>query len=728
MSRGLSVLGQQQLDAARQAAREQKLDLAILHLQMALNTDPEVAEVHFLLVDCLLALAQADDALGHLNAHKDLLANQARFYLQQGQALSQLQQDAEAGLVYQQAFERFPDETSLQLALAQRCQDQGDLPQALYYYRMAARLRPDDMDTQLTLADILRQTGALDEARQLYLKVYTRSPERSDALLYWLQSQDLTRSGEIVAALIALAQRAPQLKNYLALQAFSVLYTVGEADEARQSLNLALQEPELENKPAYALIQQLIAPFVPASAAELLSYQDHLMQHLQAAEPPETPLIYSDYSNLMPYLRLWEPLSYLPFFNIDPHPLRVLLARFFQACLPKLPPLERRPTPAEDRLPKVGLLFSQSEAAETFWLETLLHWPEGLHELNLLYLPPASPPASLSSYRSDFRFCVLPESPADQLQWLQQGDFDLLFFTELMTEQLDQTFLAAHRLAPVQLTSWLSSGTSGLPSVDYFISSQQLEQQEAPERFYSEKLIRLQHLPGCLPLQMSVLSAPARSEYGLPEQGRIYLCPHHLFKLHPDFDAALALILAGDPDGHLVLQSRPDIDGQTFYRQWLSRFEGLYPDLLSRIWCLPLMSESDFMGLLQTADVLLDPFYVGGGRVTLAAFSLGLPVITWPSERAAGRLAYALYQAMELLDCVAYNPQDYVEKALAVARNPAYRTRLSAAMLAGHGHVFEQQAAAEELATCLSGLIHSHNALAIGVNIDAPGGSELPSV
>lgn len=726
MSQPLSALGQQQLEAARKATHDQQLALAVLHLQMALNTDPEVAEVHFLLVDCLLAQEQAEDALSHLSAHKTLLAKQARFYFQQGRALLLQQQQEAARVVYEQALERFPDDTSIQLALAQLCQEQGDLPQALHHYRRAARLKPDDSELQLMLAQMLRQNGELEEARQRYLKVYTQSPERTEALLYWLQSQNLTRSGEIVQALIDLAQRAPHLKNHLALQAFSVLYAAGEADEARQSLSLALQAPELENKPAYALMQQLVAPLIPASAAELSRYQAHLSQQLQAVEPPENPLIYSDYSNLMPYLQLWEPLSYLPCFHIDPQPLRALLARFFQACLPRLPPLERQLPPAQAQRPKVGLVFSQSEAAETFWLETLLHWPEDLHELSLLYLPPASPPAALNAYRPDFRCVVLPEPPEARLQWLQQAAFDLLFFSELMTEPLDQTFLAAHRLAPVQVTSWLSLGSSGLPSIDYFISSQQLEQQNDPERFYSEKLICLKHLPGFLPLQMSVLTPPARSEYGLPEQGRLYLCPHHLFKLHPDFDAVLALILAGDPSGHLVLQSRPDIDGQVFYRQWLARFGRLYPTLLSRIWCLPLMSESDFLGLLQTADVLLDPFYVGGGRVTLAAFSLGLPVITWPGERAAGRLAYALYQAIALLDCVAYNPQDYVEKALAVAGNPDYRAGLSAAMLAGHSRIFEQQAAVDELASCLSGLIHSHNPSAAGVNLNAPGGGELP--
>lgn len=721
----LSAAGQKQLEAARQAARDRQVDLAILHVQMALNTDPEAPDVHFLLTDCLLAAGQADDALAHLQAHPRILAQDARFYFKQAEALRQLGQQAPAAEMYQQAVVRFPDYTPAQLALARMYQVQGNAERALYYYQMAARQKPDDSDLQIMLAGMLQQAGQGDAARQLYLKVYTRTPERADALLYWLQSQNLQRSGDIVQALIDLAHSAPHLKAQLALHAFSVLYTAGEAEEARQSLALALQQPELDNKPAYTLMQSLLAPFIPADAAVIADYQQQMLHSLQNLTIPEHALIYSDYSNLMPYLQLWEPLSCLPYLNLDAVQPRRLLARFFQACLPVLPPAELPKPQHSDTLPRIGIVFSASEAAAFFWHDTLLHWPADTHALTLLYLPPAEPFAMLRDYRSDFQYVVLPAEPETQLQWLQQADFELLLFSELSTAHLDQTLLAAHRLAPVQVTSWLSSGSSGLNTVDYFISGQQLEQQQ-PERFYSEKLICLKHLPGFLPLQMSVLEQPDRSEYGLPEQGRLYLCPHHLFKLHPDFDAALALILAGDPEGHLVLQSRPDIDEQVFYRQWLNRFEGRYPDLLPRIWCLPLMSESDFLGLLQIADVLLDPFYVGGGRLTLAAFALGLPVITWPGERAAGRLAYALYQAIGLLDCVAYNPTDYVEKALAVAGNPAHRAAIVQAMQAGQPLIFEQQAAVDELAACLSALVHSQHAPAEGVNVDAPGVAQLP--
>ena len=55
--------------------------------------------------------------------------------------------------------------------------------------------------------------------------------------------------------------------------------------------------------------------------------------------------------------------------------------------------------------------------------------------------------------------------------------------------------LAALRLAPVQAASWGHPETSGLPTIDYYLSAQALEPADAQEN-YTEKLVALPNL-GC---------------------------------------------------------------------------------------------------------------------------------------------------------------------------------------------------------------------------------------
>ena len=53
--------------------------------------------------------------------------------------------------------------------------------------------------------------------------------------------------------------------------------------------------------------------------------------------------------------------------------------------------------------------------------------------------------------------------------------------------------LAAQRLAPVQCNSWGHPETSGLPTLDYFLSSDLMEPPDA-QAYYTEKLVRLPNL------------------------------------------------------------------------------------------------------------------------------------------------------------------------------------------------------------------------------------------
>jgi len=301
---------------------------------------------------------------------------------------------------------------------------------------------------------------------------------------------------------------------------------------------------------------------------------------------------------------------------------------------------------------------------------------------------------------------IMPEDPLLVLQRIRGLKPDLLFFTEVHTEKLFQSFLASYRLAPVQVTSWLSSGTTGLANMDYYLSSRLLEQAHNPQRFYSEQLILLNEIP-------AYFSAPAistqrypRSDYGLPEHARVYLCPHLMFKMHPDFDLILAEILRSDPEAQVVLLARPD--NVRYRTQLIQRLEQQMPDFMPRIWFLPKMSYPDFLSLLLLADVVLDPFYFGGGTSSFEALALGVPIVTWPGEHLHGRITGAYYQKMKLNDCIASGPSDYVKTALKLATDPVWNQQIRQAISERSSLIFDNLSAVHEMSNCLFALIKAH--------------------
>src|SRR5690606_22166406 len=173
--------------------------------------------------------------------------------------------------------------------------------------------------------------------------------------------------------------------------------------------------------------------------------------------------------------------------------------------------------------------------------------------------------------------------------------------------------LAFARLAPVQCVSWGHPLTTGIPTIDYFISWAGAEPDDAAAH-YSERLIRLRSFPTCYTRPVFDRRRIDRARFGLPADCRLYLCLQTLFKFHPAFDPALAAILRADPKALIVLIEGPR-------RRWRAllteRFCRSMPDVADRICFVPSLTNEDYLALTALGDVVLDPPVFGGGNTTL---------------------------------------------------------------------------------------------------------------
>ena len=77
--------------------------------------------------------------------------------------------------------------------------------------------------------------------------------------------------------------------------------------------------------------------------------------------------------------------------------------------------------------------------------------------------------------------------------------------------------------------------------------------------------------------------------------------------------------------------------------------------------------------LLAVSDVLLDPIHFGGGNTTYEGLAVDTPIVTLPSNFLRGRITFAFYKQMNMLDCVVENRQDYVKLALRLGTDSDYR-------------------------------------------------------
>jgi predicted O-linked N-acetylglucosamine transferase (SPINDLY family) len=273
---------------------------------------------------------------------------------------------------------------------------------------------------------------------------------------------------------------------------------------------------------------------------------------------------------------------------------------------------------------------------------------------------------------------------------------DILFYPDTGMDPLTY-FLAYARLAPTQLTTWGHPVTTGLPTMDWFVSAEGLEPDGA-DAHYTERLARLTRLPVSFraPDTSGVPTDPAecRRRLGIRAEGTLYLCSQSLFKIHPDNDAVFGEILRRDPRGQLVLlQGESARWGQVL----AARFARVFPDAMDRVWFMPRQSFGNFLMLLRAADAVLDPLHWAGGNSTYEAFALGVPIITWPGAFMRGRVTAAAARQAGVPDMIAANTEEYVDLAVRLAHDRAWRDELATRLRAGHAELFDDARAVRDL-------------------------------
>jgi len=215
------------------------------------------------------------------------------------------------------------------------------------------------------------------------------------------------------------------------------------------------------------------------------------------------------------------------------------------------------------------------------------------------------------------------------------------------------TQLAALRLAPIQCTSWAHPVTSGLPTVDYFLSSDLMEPSNAVEH-YAEKLIRLPNIGISYPQPAIPAATATRANFRLREEAVVYLCCQTLCKYLPQHDDIFAEIARRVPQAQFAFISRPNADIGKLFQQRLQRAFAKY-GLDSGDFCtiLPKMDEKAYGNLQLLCDVFLDSFGWSGGHTTLEAIACNLPIVTCPGEFMRGRHSFGILQMLGVTETVA---------------------------------------------------------------------------
>jgi predicted O-linked N-acetylglucosamine transferase (SPINDLY family) len=267
---------------------------------------------------------------------------------------------------------------------------------------------------------------------------------------------------------------------------------------------------------------------------------------------------------------------------------------------------------------------------------------------------------------------------------------DVLIYPEIGMDRMSVK-LASLRLAPLQAASWGHPETTGLPTIDCYLSAEGLEPEGAQSN-YTEELVTLPHL-GCHVQAEAVHPAVRLGEFGLDRSVPLLVCPGTPFKYAPEHDAIFARIARelGQCRFLFFTHWTRQLSDQ-LQRRLVSAFERAGLDAARHVRVLPWLTRPAFLGLMQQADAYLDTIGFSGFNTALQAIQCGLPVVTLEGRFLRGRLASGILRRLGLHELVARDAEQYAALAVRLCRDPAYRAALSARIAASRHLLFEDVA------------------------------------
>jgi protein O-GlcNAc transferase len=278
---------------------------------------------------------------------------------------------------------------------------------------------------------------------------------------------------------------------------------------------------------------------------------------------------------------------------------------------------------------------------------------------------------------------------------------DVVLYPELGMDPMSIK-LAGLRLAPVQATSWGHPETSGLPTIDYYLSAEMLEPPNA-QAHYSERLVELPALGCYVERSAGPAIAPRLADWNLGADDALLLCPGVPFKYAPQNDAILAEIARRVPRGKLVFFTHSVSALTDKLRERLrAAFTRAGLDLDAHAVFVPWQARAAFHGWLGTASVFLDTVGFSGFNTALQAAERGLPVVTRAGRFMRGRLAAGIAERMGLQELVARSDEDYVALAVRLATEQGYAQSVRSRIAASSGHLFFDAAPVRALETFLA--------------------------
>lgn len=708
-----------------------------------LEIDPDHADSLHLLGLISDQAGQAEPAIRLISRAIELNPGAAHYHNNLGSAYHHLGRLPAATEHYRRASALRPDSAEITSNLGTVLRESGDAPEAVACYRTALRLSPGSPDILYNLANALTDLGNVKEAEASYRASIARRPDYSEAH-YNLGNLliDLRRWRDAEAAYLSvlkLEPNHPAALNNLG----TVLQELGFPDRAEQRYRQALRLLPSYANAHYNLgcICQVDGRLDEAAACyqRALDIDPDYGAARVAFCMAQLPVLYRDeleiFDSRTLYLRELRRLckdagttisleklaegvgASQPFFlayqGYNDRALQELYGELLcsiMAARYPTPPLDL-PSPRRRKI-RIGIVsgfFHDHTIWKLFiegWLKQfdrqrfeIFGYHTGTSRDEHTDLAAALCAGFVEGGRStsEWRHLILKDRP------------DVLLYPEIGMDPMTAR-LGAMRLAPLQCVSWGHPETTGLATIDVFLSNALMEPPSSATH-YSEKLVLMPNLSIYYEPSETLPPILERADFGMRADATVYWSGQAIYKYLPQFDLVFPKIALAVGDCQFVFIEFAKSQAITdVLRTRLDRaFAEVGLDAADYCLFLPAMDQAHFLAAIGKADVMLDTIGWSGGKSTLDSLSQNPAIVTLETGMMRGRHTAAILRRMQVTETIAHSLDDYVAKAVDLSRDPDARRAIRAKVARNKQQVFRDRSYITALETFLEERVRSRD-------------------
>jgi protein O-GlcNAc transferase len=703
------------IESALKHYQSGKLQLAKSVCNKILKEQPYNADILHFLGIINLELEQYDSAVKYIKKALQIKPKNAQAYFHLGNALRGKDQTEEVMSCYRKAIELNPAYSEVYNNIGNILQEKGQVNEAITYYQKAIENDKSLPDSYYNLGNAFQEIEQFDDAKAWYQKAIELDPEFTDAYynLGYISFRERKHDEAIrcFQKVIELSPDSPEAYNYMG----TALHGKGLYEEA-----ISYYQKAITINPAFAVSYYNMGNTLGCLGKQnesieaydkAIQYNHRIADARWARCMAELPVVYPDEKSLQiarkryhdALLQLCEdiPLEtqhdiniaadsigihqpfFLPYQGLNDRDLqqiygdlinKIMVLKYPQLVIPPAMP------PAAFGKPiRVGIV-SRYFCYHSNWKIPIKGWIENIDKQQFElygYYTGIIKDKETEIARSYFnRFTEDVYSINNFCKIISSDRLHVLIFPEIGMDSL--TFqLASLKLAPIQCTSWGHPETSGLPTIDYFISSELMEPPNADEH-YTEKLVRLPNLSICYsPLDVQTVDID-RKALGLRPDSTLYLCSQSLFKYLPQYDEVFPEIAeqAGNCQ-FLFISDNSNLLTGIFWTRIYEAFKSQQLNADDYLVFLPRLEPVQYHSLNMLADIFLDSIGWSGCNSTFEAIACNLPVVTLPGNMMRGRHTSAILTMMGLKETIASSTKEYVELAVRLGKDTGYRSYIS---------------------------------------------------